>query len=109
MHVHDVSGLPLIQTPITQGSPVTPNGAAHLVTGGDAARDGVGLSGVEPVHHSRLAPLLPLGPAFSLDPTVFGDASVGDAAPEGEVPVAEVAQQRAGRQEDCLRRDAVQA
>ena len=53
---------------------MTPNGAHTWSTGRDAARDGVGLSGVEPVHHSRLAPVLPLGPAFSQDPTVFGDA-----------------------------------
>jgi hypothetical protein len=30
-------------------SPVTP--CAHLVTEGDAARDGVGLGGIKPVHH----------------------------------------------------------
>ena len=35
--------------------------------------------------------------------------SVGGAAPEREVPVAEVAQQRGERHDDCLRRDAVQA
>ncbi len=41
---------------------------AHVVTGGDAARVGLGLNGAEPDHHSRLASVLPLGPAFSQDP-----------------------------------------